>query len=172
MQRREQPVDLVDGKGLGVKIITDPVEHLLVPFVVGVTDGLYEIVESGNASTIFRWTRKLTIGADRIRRIRIRWKPLLQDDSVLPAIAHIIRVDGLGAEAVKSMSCWCGAWIVGVDCTARYLGAATRDGEKVRLLAQLSRLQKRGASASSARGSPPAQQTVHLHGTGDCATNG
>jgi hypothetical protein len=68
---REQSVDLVDGKGLGVKIIADPIEHFLAPFVVRVTDGLYEIVESGDASTIFRWTRKLTIGADRIRRIRI-----------------------------------------------------------------------------------------------------
>jgi len=75
MQRREQSVDLVDGKGLGVKIITDPVEHLLVPFVVGVTDGLYEIVESGNASTIFRWTRQLTIAADRIRHVRIGERP-------------------------------------------------------------------------------------------------
>jgi hypothetical protein len=96
MQRREQPVDLVDGKGLGIKIIADPVAHFLMPFVVGVTDGLYQIVESGDASTIFRWTRKLTIGADRIRRIRIRWKPLLQDDPVLPAIAQIIRVESLG----------------------------------------------------------------------------
>src|ERR1039457_668714 len=101
MQRREQLVDLVDGKGLGIKIIADPLAHFLMPFVVGVTDGLYKIVESGDASTIFRWTREVTIGADRIRRIRIRWKPLLQDDSVLPAIAQIIRVESLGADPAK-----------------------------------------------------------------------
>ena len=64
---------------MGIKIIADPVAHFLVPFVVGVTDGLYKIVESGDSSTIFRGTRKLTLGANRIRCIRIRWKPLLQE---------------------------------------------------------------------------------------------
>ena len=36
--------------------LPDLVKHLLVAFVVGVTDIYYEIVESGDASTIFRWT--------------------------------------------------------------------------------------------------------------------
>jgi len=56
---------------LGIKIVADPVEHFFVPFVVGVVEGLYQVIESGNASTIFRWTRELTIRADRIRGIWI-----------------------------------------------------------------------------------------------------
>src|SRR5664280_539252 len=94
----EHPVDLVNRKGLGIKIIADPVAHFFVPFVVGVVEGLYKIVESGDASTIFRWTRELTIRAGRIRDVRINGKPLLQDDTMLPDIAKIIRVDGLGAD--------------------------------------------------------------------------
>jgi hypothetical protein len=39
---------------LGIKIVADPVEHFFVPFVVGVVEGLYQVIESGNASTIFR----------------------------------------------------------------------------------------------------------------------
>src|ERR1035437_4658394 len=96
--RCEHPVDLVKRKGLGIKIIADPVAHFFVPFVVGVVEGLYKVVESGDASTIFRWTRELTIRAGRIRDVRINGKPLLQDDAMLPAIAKIIRVDGLGAD--------------------------------------------------------------------------
>ena len=69
-----------------------------MPFVVGVVEGLYQVTESGNASTIFRWTRELTIRADRIRGIRINRKPLLQYDTVLPGIAKIIRVNSLGAD--------------------------------------------------------------------------
>src|ERR1700737_2133773 len=90
--------DLFNRKGLGVKIIADPVEDFFVPFVVGVVEGLYQIIESGNASTIFWWTRQLTIRADRIRHSRIIWKPLLQDDAVLPAIAKIVGVNSLGAD--------------------------------------------------------------------------
>lgn len=94
-QVREHPVDLVNRKGLGIKIVADPVEHFFVPFVVGVVEGLYQVVEPWNASTIFRWTRELTIRADRIRGIRINWKPFLQDDAVLPAIAKIIQSPAL-----------------------------------------------------------------------------
>ena len=91
----EHPVDLVNRKGLGIKIIADPVAHFFVPFVVGVVEGLYKVVESGDASTIFRWTRELTVGAERIPHIPIDRKPFLQDDAMLPAISKIIRVDSL-----------------------------------------------------------------------------
>jgi hypothetical protein len=99
----EQPVDLVDRKGAGIIIIADPVAHFFVAFVLGVVDGLYKIVESRDASTIFRWTRELTIGADRIRHIQINWKPLLQDDAMLPAIAKIISVEGFGANPAQDI---------------------------------------------------------------------
>src|SRR5262245_56851199 len=65
--------------------------------MVGIGEGLYQIIESGDTSTIFRWTCKLTIGADRIRGVRINGEPLLQDKRVLPAIAEIVRVNRLGA---------------------------------------------------------------------------
>src|SRR5450432_1043964 len=98
MQRCEHPVDLVNRKGLGIKIIADPVAHFLVPFVVRVVEGLYKVVESGDASTVFWGTRELTIRANRIRHVRINGKPFLQDDAMLPAIAKIIRVDSLGVD--------------------------------------------------------------------------
>ena len=97
-QGREHSIDFVNRKGLGVKIVADPVEDFFAPFVVGVVEGLYQIIECGNASTIFCWTRELTIRADRIGHIRIIWKPLLKDDAVLPAIAKIVRVNSLGAD--------------------------------------------------------------------------
>lgn len=61
-------------------------------FVVGIVEGLYKVVESGDASTVFWGTRELTIRANRIRHVRINGKPFLQDDAMLPAIAKIIRV--------------------------------------------------------------------------------
>jgi hypothetical protein len=54
----------------GIKIVADPVEHFFVPFVVGVVEGLYKIIESGNYFTIFRWTCELTICTDRIEAPR------------------------------------------------------------------------------------------------------
>jgi hypothetical protein len=97
-QGREHPVDVVNRKGLKIKIAADPVEHFFAPFVVGVVEGLYQIIKPGNAPAILRWARELTIRANRIRRIRVIWKPLLQDDTMLPGIAKIVRVNGLGAD--------------------------------------------------------------------------
>jgi hypothetical protein len=37
---------------LGIKVVADPVEHFFVPFVIGVVEGLYQIIESGNS-----WSR-------------------------------------------------------------------------------------------------------------------
>jgi len=65
---------------LGI-IIADPVEHFFVPLVVGVAEGLCQIIESGNASTTFLWRRELAIRADRILGMRIHWKPLFQNDA-------------------------------------------------------------------------------------------
>ena len=59
----EHPVDLVNRKGLGIKIIADPVAHFFVPFVVGVVEGLYKVVESGDAS-IAKIIRVDGLGAD------------------------------------------------------------------------------------------------------------
>jgi len=64
-----------------------------VLFVVGVSDGLNEIIKSWNSPTVIRRTRELTIRAYRIARIRINWKLFLQDDRVLPAIAEVIGID-------------------------------------------------------------------------------
>jgi hypothetical protein len=68
-----------------------------VLFVVGVSEGLNEIIKSWNAPTVIRWTREFSIRADRIARNRINWKLFLQDDSVFPAIAEVIGIDKLGA---------------------------------------------------------------------------
>src|ERR1035437_3895704 len=56
------------------------------------------MVKSWDSATVYRRTRKLTIRADRILRVRVHWKPLFQDDAVLPAIAKVIGVDNLGAD--------------------------------------------------------------------------
>jgi hypothetical protein len=45
-----------------------------VLFVVGVSDGLNEIVKPWDAPAVFRRTGKPTIGADRILRTRINRK--------------------------------------------------------------------------------------------------
>src|SRR5260370_8300889 len=83
---REHLIDLFNRKGLGIKIIADPVAHFFVPFVVGIVEGIYKVVESGDASTIFRWTCELTIRADRIRHIRINAHPPFPDNAMLPTI--------------------------------------------------------------------------------------
>src|ERR1017187_10209077 len=101
MKRRELPVDVVDRKRLGIKIVANPIPQLLMLIVVGVTDSIQEIVKSPDAPTIFRWASELTAGAHRIGRARISSQVLLKDDAVLPSIAKIIRVNGLCADPGK-----------------------------------------------------------------------
>ena len=93
----EHSIDLINRKSLGIKIVADPVEHLLMPFMVRVVEHLDEVIESRNASTIFRWTREPTIRANRICCVRITEKPFFQDYAVLPAVAKIVCVNNLGA---------------------------------------------------------------------------
>ena len=76
--------------------MAEPVFQFFVLFVVGVSEGLNEIIKSWNAPTVIRWTREFSIRADRIARNRINWKLFLQDDSVFPAIAEVIGIDKLG----------------------------------------------------------------------------
>src|ERR1051325_793069 len=94
-QRREHPVDPFNREGLGIEL-ADPVEDFLVALMVGIAEGLDQIIESWYASTVFRWTRKLTIPADGIRGVRINVEPPLQHKRVLPAIAKIVRINCLG----------------------------------------------------------------------------
>ena len=95
---REHLVDLVNRKGLGIKF-ADPVEHFFVALMVGIVEGFHQVIESGNAPTIFRWAGELPIRADWIGCVRIYCQPLLQDDAVLPAVAKIVRVNDLGANS-------------------------------------------------------------------------
>ena len=83
---------VIEGAVAGLLSVADPVKHFLVALMVGIAEGLYQVIESGDASTIFRWTCKLAIRADRIRGVRINGEPLLQDKRMLPAIAKIVFV--------------------------------------------------------------------------------
>jgi hypothetical protein len=83
--------------GSKCRVIAKPVSQFMVLFVLGVGDGLNEIVKTWDASTVFRRTCKPTVRADRIHGIRINWKLFLQDDGVFPAIAKVIGVVELGA---------------------------------------------------------------------------
>jgi hypothetical protein len=68
-----------------------------MPFMGGIREGVKKVIKSWDAAAVFGRTGELAIRADRILRIRINWKLLLQDDGVLPAIAKVIGVDELGA---------------------------------------------------------------------------
>ena len=68
-----------------------------MPFMVGVREGVQEVIKSGDTAAVFWRARKFSIDADWILGIGIGWKLLLQDDGVLPAIAEIISIDDLGA---------------------------------------------------------------------------
>src|ERR1017187_5730865 len=101
MKRRELPVDVVDRKRLGIKIVANPISQLLMLIVVGVTDSIQEIVKSPDAPTIFRRAGELAASAHRIRRARTSRQAFLKDNAVLPGIAKIIRVNGLCADPGK-----------------------------------------------------------------------
>src|ERR1039457_5044969 len=101
MKRRELPVDVVDRKRLGIKIVANPIPQLLMLIVVGVTDSIQEVVKSPDAPTIFRWAGELAGGAHRIRRVRISSYAFLKGNTVLPGIAKIIPVYGLCADPGK-----------------------------------------------------------------------
>jgi hypothetical protein len=101
MQRREHPVDVVNRKSLGIKIVVNPIPQCLMLIVVGVTDSIQEIVKSPDAPTIFGWAGELAAGAHRIGRVRISRQALLEDNAVLPGVAKIIRVYGLCADLAQ-----------------------------------------------------------------------
>jgi hypothetical protein len=98
----------------------------------------------GDASTIFRWTRKLTISADRIRRVRISWKPLLQGEAVLPTVANNDTCRWLFLFDVKirqtEVPPICNRRAISGVPDARFLRPALREYARFALIASPSRL--------------------------------
>ena len=88
----ELPIHGVNGKRLGIEVFANPLPHLLISLIVRVPEDFQEVVITRNAPTVFRRTRLLPIQADRILSIVASEKALFQNDTVLPAIAEIIRV--------------------------------------------------------------------------------
>ena len=66
-------------------------------FVVGVSDGLNEIIKSRDAAAVVWRTCELAIDADWMARVGQEGKLLFKDDGVLPVIAEIVSVEKLGA---------------------------------------------------------------------------
>src|SRR5271165_4539258 len=72
-----------------------------MPVMIGVREGVQEVIKSGDTAAVFWRARKLSVDAGWILGIGIGWKLLLEDDGVLPAIAEIIGVDHLGANPLE-----------------------------------------------------------------------
>jgi hypothetical protein len=76
---------------VGIEVFANPLPHLLISLIVWVPENFQQIVITRNAPTVFRRTRLLPIQADGIL-IVASGKAFFQNDTVLPAIAEIIRV--------------------------------------------------------------------------------
>jgi hypothetical protein len=73
-QSTEFGVDLLEIEVAWIKLVAEPVEHLLVFFVLGIGDNLQQSVVAPNAAAIFRRTGVLSIQANRMLRLRVRGK--------------------------------------------------------------------------------------------------
>jgi hypothetical protein len=76
-----------------IKLVAEPLEHLLIIFVLRIFDSLQEFVVAPDAATVFRRTGVLSIQADRILHFRVSGKDLLDDDFMRPAVAKIVFVN-------------------------------------------------------------------------------
>ena len=101
MRGREHLVDAINRKSPGIKVVANPVLQFLVLVVVGVTDSILELVESPDAPTILRRAGELALGAHWIVHVGIGRQALLKDNAVLPAVAEIIGVGGLGTDPAE-----------------------------------------------------------------------
>ena len=72
-----------------IKRVAEPVEHLLVFFVLGIGDNLQKSVVAPNAAAIFRRTGVFSIQANRMLLLRVRGKDLMDDDFMRPAVAEV-----------------------------------------------------------------------------------
>src|SRR5690242_19743343 len=70
-------------------------------FVCGISESVQEVVKSGDSSTIFRRAGAFAARADGISCAWVGRQALLQDDGVLPTVAHIIRIDDLGTDSAE-----------------------------------------------------------------------
>jgi len=98
---REHPVDVIDGESVGIVIVANPILQLLVLLVRGVSESIQQIVKSSNAPAVLRRAGQLAARAGRIGCVGIGGQAFLQDDAMLPTVAHIIRVDGLGTDPAQ-----------------------------------------------------------------------
>lgn len=53
---RQESIDFVDRKSLGIEVVANPVTQFLEAFIVGIIDGLKKVVVSGDAAAVFGWT--------------------------------------------------------------------------------------------------------------------
>ena len=93
----ELPINFLNREGLRIEIAADPVAHFLMLFMVGIGEGVDELIKPKDASAVVRWTRETSIDTDWIGRTRHERQQLLEDDCVLPVITEIVGVDELGA---------------------------------------------------------------------------
>jgi hypothetical protein len=62
----EFSVDLLEIEAARIKLAAEPVEHLLVFFLLGIVDSLQEFVVAPDPAAVFRRTGVLSIQANRI----------------------------------------------------------------------------------------------------------
>jgi hypothetical protein len=94
----EAPIDLIDRKGFGMELASDPVAELLVARMAGIVEGVEQVVvppqsSGGQAS----WPS----AQNGISGMWLRGQPLLQHNAVFPVIAKIVCVDHFGACSLK-----------------------------------------------------------------------
>jgi hypothetical protein len=99
----EFSVDLLEIEAARIKLAAEPVEHLLVFFVLGIVDSLQEFVVAPDPAAVFRRTGVLSIQANRIllfgvtsrtrlERIRIAIRIVDRDQGRVLAAAQALDV--------------------------------------------------------------------------------
>jgi hypothetical protein len=92
-QATEFSVDLLEIEVARIKLVAEPVEHLLMFFVLGIVDSLQEFVVAPDPATVFRRTGVLSSQANRVLLFRVSGKDLLNYDLMRPAVAKIVFVN-------------------------------------------------------------------------------
>jgi len=78
----EFPIDFFNRKGLRIEVVSNPVAHFFVLFMVRVSEGVEKIIKPGDATAVVGRTCEFPIDADWIVHIGKERQLLLEDHCV------------------------------------------------------------------------------------------
>ena len=82
----------IDGKGLGIKRATRPLQQLVVLLVRWIRNRLQKLLVTPRTAAVFWWTGTLSTNAGGVLQILLARHDFLELDCVMPIIAEVVHI--------------------------------------------------------------------------------